>query len=358
MHAAAVSSLRLISMQNPFRYLNALLVVAALALVAACNDGPVEPVGNEEPTSLGLLVGTPDPVEPGEQRTGSSTPSPEPTPTREPVLVSLDWLAGDVAVPGLDGPIAAPVLDAGLQSAVAGALAGHSGDVSVVVHNLADGRYTASNETRTWYAASTFKASVLLEAYRQRDSGELDFAKLVTLEEKYAENDLGTLEYLEIKPNDQVSVQDAIKGMIVVSDTSLALLMVEQVNSNRIDATLREIGTTVMTMNNSELPTTAIDLAQLMTAIASGYGVSAASRDEMLSLLSQEWFTEGIIAGVPAGTSLAHKSGNFTGATHDAAIVWGPDGPYSIVVMTDGSGGWSPIAAVSAAVWQYFEATP
>ena len=26
--------------------------------------------------------------------------------------------------------------------------------------------------------------------------------------------------------------------------------------------------------------------------------------------------------------------------------------------MTDGSGGWAPIAAVSAAVWQYFEANP
>ena len=146
--------------------------------------------------------------------------------------------------------------------------------------------------------------------------------------------------------------------MIVVSDTPLALLMIDQLGSNNVDATLRSIGATVMTVNDSNLPTTAIDLAQLMTAIVAGYGVTTASRDEMLSLMAQEWYRDGIIAGVPAGTSVSHKSGSYTGAEHDAAIVWGPAGPYVIVVLTDGSGDWAPIAAVSAAVWQYFEANP
>ena len=328
-----------------------------LLMVIACNDGPVAPVG-DEPTQPGLLLGTPEPFDPADSPTPRPTESPLPTPTREPVLVTLDWLGSGVTVPGLDGPIAAPVSDAGLQTAVGDALAGFGGQASVVVHNLADGRYAVANETRTWYAASTFKAAVLLEAYRQRDGGELAFAKEVVVEQKYADDDLGTLEYLEIKPGDKIKVQDAVKGMIVVSDTSLALLVIDQVNSNRVDATLREIGTSVMTLNNRELPTTAIDLAQLMTAIASGYGVSGGSRDEMLSLLAQEWFRDGIVAGVPADTALAHKSGSFSGATHDAAIVWGPGGPYVIVVMTDGSGGWDPIAAVSAAVWQYFSTNP
>jgi beta-lactamase class A len=119
-----------------------------------------------------------------------------------------------------------------------------------------------------------------------------------------------------------------------------------------------QVGATVMTVNDRALPTTALDLAQLMTAIAAGQGVTPASRDEMLSLLAQEWFREGVVAGVPEGTTLAHKSGRFDAATHDAAVVWGPDGPYVITVLTDGSGAWAPIAAISAAVWQYFETSP
>jgi beta-lactamase class A len=263
-----------------------------------------------------------------------------------------------VAVPGLDGAPAVPVLDAGLQEVVSGALAGFAGQASAVVHNLSDGRYAATNESRVWYAASTFKAAVLLTAYQQRDAGELDFDEIVTLEEKYVADDLGTLEYLELEVGDQISVRDAVKGMIVVSDTPLAVLMTDKVTGNAVDTTLRSIGATTMSVNSRELPTTGLDLAQLMIAIVAGQGVTIESRDEMLSLMAQEWFTEGILAGLPAGTQYAHKSGRLGDNVHDAAIVWGPAGPYVITVMTDGSGGWSPIAAVSSAVWQYFEANP
>jgi beta-lactamase class A len=281
------------------------------------------------------------------------TDTPEPTVTPEPVLVSLDWLPSVVDLPDV-GAIAARSQDAGLQSAIASALLGFETHASVSVRNLADGRSATVDESRSWYAASTFKAAILLAAYQQRDAGVLDFGKIVTVEPKYAENDLGTLEYLGIRPNDLITIGDAIKGMIVVSDTSLAGLVQDQVGGNAVDAALRDVGATVMTVNSRELPTTAADLTQLMIAIASAHGVSGESRDEMLSLLSQEWFTSGVVAGLPGGTQYAHKSGNLGEATHDAAIVWAPGGPYVIVVMTDGSGGWEPIATVSAAVWAYF----
>lgn len=332
-----------------------ILVAAILPLsvvVAACGGGSDQ---DSPPAVLGqsaVMSPAPTPL------SVSTGPSSSPSPTRQPVLVSLDWLAGSVAIPGLPAGITAPRADAGLQNAVNSALTGFDGKASVVVHNLADGRYAASDESDAYYAASTFKAAVLLEAYRQRDAGTLDFAKKVVVEEKYATNDLGTLEYLEIKAGDQITIADAVRGMIVVSDTSLATLLIDQLGSNNVDATLRSVGATVMTINDRDLPTTALDLAQLMTAIAAGQGVTPASRDEMLSLLAQEWFREGIVAGVPEGTTLAHKSGRFDTATHDAAVVWGPDGPYVITVLTDGSGAWAPIAAISAAVWQYFETSP
>ena len=328
------------------------VILSLSAIIAACGGGSSE---DSPPAVLGepvVMSPVPTPL------SVSSGPSSSPTVTRQPVLVSLDWLAGFVAVPGLPSGITAPKSDAGLQNAVNSALSGFDGKASVVVHNLADGRYAASGESEIYYAASTFKAAVLLEAYRQRDAGSLDFAKIVTVEEKYAVNDLGTLEYLEIKVGDQITISDAVRGMIVVSDTSLATLLIDQLGSNNVDAALRSIGATVMTINDRDLPTTALDLAQLMTAIAAGQGVTPASRDEMLSLLAQEWFREGVVAGVPEGTTLAHKSGRFDAATHDAAVVWGPGGPYVITVLTDGSGAWAPIAAISAAVWQYFETSP
>jgi beta-lactamase class A len=337
------------------RGLQAMAVVFLVALTVACGSGAAQ-----ESATPPALVGTPQATATAGVGARGSTPSPTPapTPTPEPTLVSLDWLAADVSMPGVSGNIAAPVEDSGLQAAVEGALAGFGGSASIVVENLQDGRYAATNESQTWYAASTFKAAILLTAYQQRDAGTLDFDKAVTLEDKYTQYDLGTLEYLHLKTGDQVTIRDAIRGMIVVSDTSLAALMQDQLGGNNVDATLRDIGATVMTVNSHDLPTTALDLERLMIAISAGQGVSAESREEMLSLLAQEWYTQGIVAGLPAGTQYAHKSGSYGAAVHDAGIVWGRAGPYVIVVMTDGSGAWTPIANVSAAVWSYFASTP
>ena len=97
------------------------------------------------------------------------------------------------------------------------------------MENLEDGRFASVNESQSWYAASTYKAAILLTAYQQRDAGTLDFDKVVTLDEEYTQYDLGTLEYLGLKTGDEVTIRDAIRGMIVVSDTPLAVLLEDQV---------------------------------------------------------------------------------------------------------------------------------
>jgi len=272
---------------------------------------------------------------------------------------SLAWLDGAPPVPELPAAFAAPADDPGLRAAIEGALAGREGSYSVVVHNLANGRYAAINEGHVYYAASLFKLELLLEAYRQRDAGQLDFARLLTLEKKYVEYDLNTLEALGLVEGDMISVQDAVRAMAIASDTPTAVLMQDTLNAARVDQTLASLGLTDTKNANRALPTTARDMARLLTAIASGgVGVSGASRVEMLSMLQQEWFDDGVPAGVPAGTVVAHKTGSYTDATHDVALVWGPTGPYLIAVLTDRSYDWEAIREVARAVWGHFAANP
>ncbi len=290
------------------------------------------------------------------EATKSLSPEPSPAPTRTPVIVSLSWLSADLPVLPLPAAFAARSPDAGLQSSIESALAGREGSYSVVVHNLADGRYAAVNEGSIYYAASLYKLALLLEAYRQRDSGELDFSHLLTLEKKYVEYDLGTLELLGLIEGDMVSVADAVRAMIVVSDTPTAVMMQDTLGPDRVDATLRLLGITQTETANRDLPATARDMARLLAAVAAGEGVSETSRVEMLSLIQQESYREGILAGLPPDTAVAHKTGSFNDATHDVALVWGPGGPYIIAVMTDRSYDWQAIQEVSRAVWDYFAA--
>jgi beta-lactamase class A len=70
-------------------------------------------------------------------------------------------------------------------------------------------------------------------------------------------------------------------------------------------------------------------------ALAKGDAVSADASDAMVGVLARSEFHEAIPAGLPAGTRIAHKTGEITGIHHDASIVYGPH-PFVLVIMVQG----------------------
>lgn len=325
-----------------------------MAAGLACGSGGEKE--DAEPT-LQLLLGTPASPSFAGSEDGGEPVDGGPLASHEPQLVSLDWLEQPVDVPPL--PALAPrARDAGLLGVVQEALEDATGQSSVVIRNLADGRYAAVDESEVYYGASLYKLSILLEVFKQADAGELDLDEVVTLKAEYAENDLDTLELLGLQAGDSLTIGDAVKAMIIVSDTSTAVLLQEKVGARNADDTLRELGIEDTSFNNRALPATAADMTVLLEAVASGHGVSEESRLRMLQLLLQEGYKDGVEGGVPEGTAVAHKTGSYGDATHDVALVWGPAGPYVISVMTDQPNNWPLVAKVSAAVWDYFSQNP
>lgn len=302
-----------------------------------------------------VLLGTPAPITVATPASEEGSAGPDPG--QMPGQVSLEWLEQPVDVPPLP-PLAAARDDAGLMDAITGALTGVEGRRSVVVRNLEDGRSAQLNGSEVYYAASLYKMSILLEVFKQAEEGRLDLGRVVTLEPRHAEYDLQTLELLDLQTGDALSVMDAVRAMIVVSDTSTAVLLQELVGAREADETLRGLGMEDTSFNNRDLPATAADMSTLLQAIAGATGVSPEARTRMLQLLLQEGYKDGIAAGVPEGTPVAHKTGSYADATHDVALVWGPGGPYTIAVMSDQPNNWPAVAAVSKAVWDYFAANP
>ncbi len=82
---------------------------------------------------------------------------------------------------------------------------------------------------------------------------------------------------------------------------------------------------------------TARDLATLLRVLQTGRAASPASTKEMLDILMAQEFNEKIPAGLPPGVRVAHKTGDITAISHDAAIVY-PKGraPYILVILTKG----------------------
>jgi beta-lactamase class A len=87
-------------------------------------------------------------------------------------------------------------------------------------------------------------------------------------------------------------------------------------------------------LNNSA---TARGLMQILVLLARREVVSPAASEEMNAILRQQHFNEGIPALLPAGVSVAHKTGWNDKLYHDAAIVYPPGHtPYIVVILTSG----------------------
>ena len=57
----------------------------------------------------------------------------------------------------------------------------------------------------------------------------------------------------------------------------------------------------------------------------------------MADVLAAQKFNEGIPAGLPVGTRVAHKTGSITKIEHDAGVVYPPNRkPYVVVILVRG----------------------
>ncbi|OAI39335.1 hypothetical protein AYO38_07920 [bacterium SCGC AG-212-C10] len=241
--------------------------------------------------------------------------------------------------------------DPRLHSAILDAVAGAGGSTSVVVLRLGDGLAAEVDGDGQYYAASLFKLAILYEAERRISLGEfsLDSPVLYTAE-AFAE-DLGTVGSLSFSDDGTIPLGDALAAMVEISDNSSAIAIVRMLGPGTVDETMRSLGLEVTSVNTTELPTTARDMARLMQAIVNGEGVTETQRQHMRQLLLGQHTRDGIPAGLPEGIVSGNKTGTWDGATHDVAFVDAPGGEYVIAVLTDRGWDWPTIANVSAAVY-------
>jgi beta-lactamase class A len=153
-------------------------------------------------------------------------------------------------------------------------------------------------------------------------------------------------------------VGDAVRAMVTLSDNASATLLLDLLGHRTIDATMVSLGLRESSVNTTELPTTAADMALLMEAIVRGTGLDARAAADMTALLLDQETRYGIPRGIPPDVPVGNKTGTWDGATHDVAIVFAPSGPYVIAVLTDHSWDWDLITRVSRAVYTFWDPSP
>ena len=266
-------------------------------------------------------------------------------------------LAAGVAAPAVDGAgyATSSIDDPKLLAAITGVLGDQAAHYGVVVRRLRDGRMASLNGDQVFYAASTFKLSVLYEAEVRRTEGTLNFNDPLTLTADDISQDLGTLRLLGLGPDNTLSIARALRAMVTLSDNSTAVALLHLLGEDNIDTTLTKLGLTNTRVNTTNLPTTAADMERLMEAIVRGRGLGASEVADARDLLLHQETRSGIPAGLPANVRVGNKTGTWPDATHDVAFVDAPNGTYVIAVLSDKGWAWDPIREVSKAVYDVLQ---
>ena len=220
----------------------------------------------------------------------------------------------------------------------------------------------------SFHAASTMKIPVMIELFHQVKDRRLRLTETLTIHNEFhsiVDNSL-----YELDPNDD-SETDLYKAegesrelgylcelMITKSSNLATNLLIEKLGVEDIRATVHSLGADGMHvlrgvedqkayeqgLNNT---TTARGLEVLLTAIAKGRAIDEDSSRAMIAVLEKQAFNEGIPAGLPQGTRVAHKTGEIKKIHHDAAIVYA-ERPFVLVVLVRGVNDQKESAALIA----------
>ena len=230
--------------------------------------------------------------------------------------------------------------------------------VAVSIEDLQTGQLLSINADTVFHAASTMKIPVMIEVLRRSQQGAFSLDQTVLLINQFASladgspfsllkaDDEDTALYAHV--GERVAIRDLLRRMITRSSNLATNELMSLVGAANVTAMAAGLGATHMRvlrgvedqkafdagLINS---TTSADLAILLRQIEKGIVLSPAASREMREILLAQEVNDKIPAGLPAGTPVAHKTGEITAVSHDAAIVYPPGRqPYVLVVLTRG----------------------
>ncbi len=232
--------------------------------------------------------------------------------------------------------------------------------VSVYFRDMNSGQWIGINENDEYTPASMLKVALLIAYLREAetDPGVLD--KLVRLSpNSYNLNSLQTYQPKDpILPGNTYTISDLLLRMSISSDNNAMALLTDAISTSSVTELYKDLELPVD--ENGEVTHLSPALySHFFRILYNSSYVSHSLSEKILDILSRTDFTNGLQAGVPDGTTISHKFGERTVTDsegiprerqlHDCGIVYFPEQPYFLCVMTKGND-FKPLEGVISSI--------
>ncbi len=221
----------------------------------------------------------------------------------------------------------------------------HVSTISIYLRDLNNGPWVGINEKEDFSPASLIKVPLLIAYLKQSEANPQILNQLMPIESIVAYQDQNILPDEQLGLGQQYSVLDLLKKMIIYSDNVAYDILVNKIDSSFLIAAYQDFGIDIS--KGLKDPAGNIlsvkDYASFFRILFNASYLSDSNSNLALEILTQSTYKDGLLAGVPEDTVVAHKFGERRYAQtselqlHDCGIVYLPDSPYLICVMTRGN---------------------
>src|SRR5438094_4296982 len=223
------------------------------------------------------------------------------------------------------------------------------GVMGVAILDLTDGRILLHNADRVFPTASSIKIAILLELYRQDQEAHSGAKEKSQLDDNYTFDPKDLVEDSRIMAGltpgvTRVTNRDLAQFMVAVSDNAAANILIDRVGKDNVNAMLHGLGLSKTMLRRKMIDIAAArrgdenvatpqEMARLLEAIYKGKALSQQATAEFIKQLSTKKSSY-IPRYLPESVQVANKPGELEAVRTDSGIVFVPNRPFAISVMT------------------------
>jgi beta-lactamase class A len=219
-------------------------------------------------------------------------------------------------------------------------------EASVYYRDMNRGRWIGVNEDKEYTPASLLKVVIMITYFKEAETKPTILENTVTFTQAHADLlaraplDRGT----ELTIDQTYTIDDLIRRMIVKSDNGATYALLANIETRSLNQVYRDLEL----KSPGEADDFTINAREYSYFLRILYNATYLERtlsERALSLLSQAEFREGLDKGVPSGILVSHKYGESISASgssinslelHDCGIIYQPEKPYVLCIMTRG----------------------
>jgi beta-lactamase class A len=211
--------------------------------------------------------------------------------------------------------------------------------MSVYIRDLNNGPWIGINETEEFIGGSLLKVPVLISYMKLSESDQDILEEKIEFKEKKVENTQYFAPSQQIELGKTYTVHDLLQHTITYSDNEAINLLANKLNRDEIYNTFGALG-----MGRPDIdkpyPVNVKTYAGFFRILFNASYLSRTSSEQALELLSKVEFDKGITANLPKNIIVAHKFGERSegdlNQLHDCGIVYYPNHPYLLCIMSKG----------------------